>query len=106
MVRKLVLFQHRIKCFVIIFISGFRLGKSTTGALYETTKFIHNELDNNQKVLAVFLDLAKAFDTMDHKKLINIFPGLEINNVSLEWFIRYLKKICFLSFLTDGFHKR
>lgn len=43
---------------------GFQPGKSTTGALYEATKFIFNELDNNRKVLTVFLDLAKAFDTI------------------------------------------
>jgi retron-type reverse transcriptase len=70
---------------------GFQPGKSTTGALYEATKFIYNELDYNEKVLAVFLDLAKAFDTVDHKKLIDILPGLGIKNESLDWFKSYLK---------------
>lgn len=57
---------------------------------YVATKFINNELDNNQKVLVVFLDLTKAFDTVDHKKLINMFPGLGIKNKLLDWFISNL----------------
>lgn len=68
---------------------GFQPGKSTTGALYEATKFIYNELNNNYKVLAVFLDLAKAFDTVDHKNLINILSGLGIKNESVDGFISY-----------------
>lgn len=47
---------------------GFRSDKSTTCALYTTT-FIYNELDNNQNIMAIILDLAKAFDTVDHNKL-------------------------------------
>jgi hypothetical protein len=70
---------------------GFRPGKTKTGTLYETIKCINNELDYKQKVLAVFLDLSKAFDTMNHKILINISPGLGIQNKSLDWFVIYLK---------------
>lgn len=40
---------------------GFRQGLSTTRALYRTTQFIYQKLDNNEKVTAVYLDLAKAF---------------------------------------------
>lgn len=39
---------------------GFQPGKSTTGALYETTKFLYNELDNNKKVLAFFFRFGKS----------------------------------------------
>jgi len=45
---------------------GFRPGRSTTNALYSTTQFIYEKLDSNEKVIAIFLDLAKAFDTVDH----------------------------------------
>lgn len=69
---------------------GFQLGKSTTRALYEAAKFMYNEFDNNQKVLAVFLDLEKYFYTVNNI-LINILSGLGIKNESLNWFISYLK---------------
>ncbi|XP_022163951.1 uncharacterized protein LOC111029296 [Myzus persicae] len=70
---------------------GFRPGRSTTGALYETSKFLYNELDNNKKVIAVFLDLAKAFDTVSHEELIKMLPCFGISNESLMWFKSYLK---------------
>lgn len=40
---------------------GFRPGIGTENALFSTTEFIYNELDSSNKVLALFLDLAKAF---------------------------------------------
>jgi len=49
------------------------------GALHVATKCIYNKLDNNQKVLAVFLlDLVKAFDPVDHTKLLNILTRFGI----------------------------
>lgn len=62
---------------------GFRPGKSTSGAIYEVTKFIYNELDKHKKVLVVFLGLAKAFNTIDHNILTNIFPGIGIKIIVL-----------------------
>jgi len=69
---------------------GFRLGRSITNALYSTTKFIYENLDKSKKVIAIFLDLAKAFDTVDHKMLINIVPNFGIKGESLGWFSSYL----------------
>lgn len=43
---------------------GFRLGMGTENALYKTTQFIYNELDKYNKVIAIFMDLAKVFDTV------------------------------------------
>lgn len=80
---------------------GFRPGKSTTGAIDEATKFIYNGLDKHNKVLAVFLNLAKAFDTVDHNKLINILPGIGIKNESLDWFKSYLSNKKQVVFLND-----
>jgi len=61
---------------------GFRPGRSTTGALYATSKFLYNQLDNNKKVIAVFLDLAKAFDTVNHDVLLKMLPSFGISNES------------------------
>ncbi|KAM3956405.1 uncharacterized protein ACR2FA_009626 [Aphomia sociella] len=43
---------------------GFRPNKSTAGAVQELTDFIVTHLDNKEKIIGVFLDLAKAFDTV------------------------------------------
>lgn len=37
------------------------------------------------------MNLAKAFHTVDYKKLINILPGKGIKNESFDWFISHLK---------------
>jgi len=41
-------------------------------------------------VIAVFLDLKKAFDRVNHKILLQILPNFGINNLSLKWFESYL----------------
>ncbi|KAL4131531.1 hypothetical protein QTP88_008826 [Uroleucon formosanum] len=70
---------------------GFRPGLGTENALYSATHFIKNALDNSKKVIAIFLDLSKAFDTVNHKKLINILPNFGITVTSLIWFTSYLE---------------
>ena len=42
---------------------GFREGLSTSDAMFTLTSQIVNSLKNNKKGIAVFIDLAKAFDT-------------------------------------------
>jgi len=61
---------------------GFRPGIGTEDALFSTTQFIFNELDSSNKVIAIFLDLKKAFDT--HKILLHILPTFDINNLGLK----------------------
>lgn len=70
---------------------GFRPGLSSEDALYNVTKYISNALDNKKKALAIFLDLTKAFDTVNHDKLINILPSFGIKSNSLKWIMSYLK---------------
>lgn len=73
---------------------GFRPGlrTGTENALYSATKFIYEELDNSNKFIAIFLDLAKAFDTVDHSELIKILLNFGLKNSSLNWLISYLEK--------------
>ena len=49
---------------------GFRSGKSTNDALHDLTDFVVNKLDSKLKCLSVFIDLAKAFDTVSLPKLL------------------------------------
>ena len=44
---------------------------STTHALLELVEEITSSLDNNKYAIGVFVDLKKAFDTVDHDILAN-----------------------------------
>lgn len=48
---------------------GVRPGRGTINVLYLMTKFIYEKLDNKEKVIVIFLDLVKAFDTVNHTEL-------------------------------------
>lgn len=70
------IFKNRILCFLdknkILSDNqyGFRKGCSTEDAIRKLTKNIYNWLDTGRMGLCVFIDLAKAFDTVCHKKLL------------------------------------
>lgn len=69
---------------------GFVKGLSTEDALYTVTKEITDSLNNNNKCIAVFLDLAKAFDTVPHDILITVLQQCGIRGVVLDIFKNYL----------------
>ena len=48
---------------------GFRAGHSTEHAMLELIDQVSNAFDNNNFVLRGFIDLSKAFDTVDHNIL-------------------------------------
>ena len=50
---------------------GFRQHHSTIHALIDLTENIRHALDKNEFAVGVFIDLQKAFDTVDHKILLN-----------------------------------
>ena len=50
---------------------GFRKNHSTSHALISLTESIKKHLDERKKVAGVFIDLPKAFDTVNHKILCN-----------------------------------
>ena len=65
-------------------------GISTNDAMFKLINNIKNCLDNNQKGIAVFLDLAKAFDTVPHGMLIDTLEHNGIRGTVLEVFKNYL----------------
>lgn len=69
---------------------GFRSGRSTEDAVITLSSKIIAQVDNNQKCLAVFLDLKKAFDTVEISTLLKRLDDLGIRGVALELFKSYL----------------
>ena len=69
---------------------GFRPKHSTINAVTELSNHVINSIDNKQCTLAVFLDLSKAFDTIDHMTLLAKLAHYGIRGVALEWFRSYL----------------
>ena len=69
---------------------GFRQLHSTELAALEITDRIYLDLDNKKIPLAVFLDLSKAFDTIDHDILLYKLCHYGIKGTPLNWFKSYL----------------
>ena len=77
--------------------SGFRKGFSTCFSLLRTTNEWLVNMDKGLINGVVFLDLKKAFDTVDHDILIKKLEFYGIKNNTLRWFILYLshkKQVC------------
>lgn len=70
---------------------GFTNGLSTTDAICELSKHVSYNLDNGQKCLAVFLDLAKAFDTVPHESLLEVLSSCGVRGAVLGVFSSYLR---------------
>ena len=70
---------------------GFRSGRSTIHAVTEFMSDILPALDDNHKCVSVFLDLSKAFDTIDHNILIDKLKFYGVRGRALDWFRSYLQ---------------
>ena len=69
---------------------GFRKGHSTSLALFEVVEMITKELSGNNMVMGLFLDLQKAFDTVNFDILLHKLSFYGIRGNSLNWFRSYL----------------
>ena len=69
---------------------GFRKKHSTSHALFDLTEEVRNALDNSDFSAGVFIDLQKAFDTVDHNILIKKLEHYGIRGTCNDWFRSYL----------------
>ena len=69
---------------------GFRNKHSTLHALMSLTENIRKNLDKGNYSCEIFIDLQKAFDTVDHKILLSKLDHYGIRGVTNAWFESYL----------------
>ncbi|KAL5265672.1 hypothetical protein ACHWQZ_G006407 [Mnemiopsis leidyi] len=69
---------------------GFRKGHSTSNALNYSVEHIESLLAKKQHVLGIFIDLSKAFDTIDHRKLTTKLEHYGIRGNALQLISSYL----------------
>ena len=69
---------------------GFRQKHWTNHALIDITENIRKALDDGKFACVIFIDLQKAFDTVNHHILTNKLNYYGIRGVANNWFKSYL----------------
>ena len=69
---------------------GFRPKLSTNTALTHFTDNVLLNMDSGRLTGAVFLDLSKAFDTVDHNLLLHKLKSVGLSEDTVNWFQSYL----------------
>lgn len=70
---------------------GFTAGKSTEEALLHFLSQIYATTNSSQKPAALFVDISKAFDTVNHILLIAKLSNIGIRGNILDWFESYVQ---------------
>ena len=71
---------------------GFRKKRSTEHAILELTDTILKHMDQNVTPTTIFLDLSKAFDTLDHHILLHKLKHYGLNDSALKLCKNYLSE--------------
>lgn len=69
---------------------GFRKKCSTSLALIDFTDNIVSAMDRNEYTLGVFIDLKKAFDTVNHDILLKKLYHVGVRGIAYDWLASYL----------------
>uniref|UniRef100_A0A672HNL4 Reverse transcriptase domain-containing protein n=1 Tax=Salarias fasciatus TaxID=181472 RepID=A0A672HNL4_SALFA len=69
---------------------GFRTNQSTSMALMELVEELTSSIDNKKYAVEIFIDLKKAFDTIDHGILLHKLERMGIRGVGYNWLSSYI----------------
>src|SRR6267154_660882 len=69
---------------------GFRKNYSTSFAVIDVVNMIHNELHEGNYVMCIFMDLQKAFDTINFQILLDKLEHYGFSDTTFNWFKSYL----------------
>ena len=70
---------------------GFRTGRSTADAFLSMVEYVYSCLNRKEHCIGVFIDLKKAFDTVNHEILLGKLERSGIRGLPLRWMASYLK---------------
>ena len=71
---------------------GFRCGRSTQHAIFDLTTDSYHNMNCNLLTGLLFLDVRKAFDSLNHDILMFKLQSLGICRIMLSWFLSYLNR--------------
>ena len=69
---------------------GFQKGFSTTTALTSFSDEVLLNMERGKVCAAVFIDLTKVFDTVDHQIMLCKLSEIDLSETALHWFRSYL----------------
>ena len=70
---------------------GFRSGANTTDCLVDLIEQITKCLDSGEFAVTLFLDLSKAFDTVNHSVILSKLSHSGVVGIENMWFKFYLQ---------------
>jgi retron-type reverse transcriptase len=70
---------------------GFIKGRSTISAIGDFVTKVLNALDNRERVMGIFYDFSKAFDTVNHRTLLEKLRQMGISGLANDWIASFIK---------------
>lgn len=80
---------------------GFLPGKGTDDALFNYISYITKNLEEGRSVVAIYLDLCKPFDTVDHRILLQKLYACGFRGNIHRWFETYLTNRKYVTKIND-----